>query len=153
MVVFGAGLGLNMQSIVLAMQNAVPARDMGVATSAVTFFRQVGGSMGTAIFLSILFSNAATNIASNLDKAGIPLTAKGPVNLNDTSKLESLPEAVRAPILAGFSDAMDTVFLVGACVLVIAVVLSVMLKEVPLRTMSGLQAARAENAEAASHPG
>ncbi|HEY7009416.1 MAG TPA: MDR family MFS transporter [Jatrophihabitantaceae bacterium] len=153
MVVFGAGLGLNMQSIVLAMQNAVPPRDMGVATSAVTFFRQVGGSMGTAIFLSILFSNAATNIAANLDKAGIPLTAKGPVNLNDTSKLASLPDAVRVPILDGFSDAMDTVFLVGAGVLVIAVVLSVLLKEVPLRTMSGLQAARAENAEAAGRPG
>jgi hypothetical protein len=109
--------------------------------------------MGTAIFLSILFSNAATNIAANLDKAGIPLTAKGPVNLNDTSKLASLPDAVRVPILDGFSDAMDTVFLVGAGVLVIAVVLSVLLKEVPLRTMSGLQAARAENAEAAGRPG
>ena len=49
-------------------------------------------------------------------------------------------------ILIGFSDAMDRVFLVGACVLVIAIVLSAMLKEVPLRTMSGLQAARAADA-------
>jgi EmrB/QacA subfamily drug resistance transporter len=154
MVVFGAGLGLNMQSIVLAMQNAVPPRDMGVATSAVTFFRQVGGSMGTAIFLSILFTNAASNISHNLAAAGIPAGAKGSVDLNDTSKLASLPDQVRRPILVGFSDAMDTVFLVGACVLVLAVVLSLMLKEVPLRTMSGLQAARAaeQDAQPASRP-
>ncbi|HZZ98293.1 MAG TPA: MDR family MFS transporter [Jatrophihabitantaceae bacterium] len=149
MLVFGSGLGMNMQSIVLAMQNAVDPRDMGVATSAVTFFRQVGGSMGTAIFLSILFSSAGTNIAENLHKAGVPASATG-VDLNDTSKLAGLPPQIKHPILVGFSDAMDLVFLVGACVLAIAVVLSVMLKEVPLRTQSGLQAARA--AAAATDP-
>ncbi len=148
MLVFGSGLGMNMQSIVLAMQNAVDPRDMGVATSAVTFFRQVGGSMGTAIFLSILFSNAATNIVENAVKAGVPLPPT--FNLNDTSVLASLPPQVKHPILVGFSDAMDLVFLVGACVLAVAVVLSLMLKEVPLRTQSGLQAARA--AAAATDP-
>ena len=70
-----------------------------------------------------------------------------PINLNDTAPVAHLPEKIKQPILVGFSDAMDLVFLVGACVLVIAVVLSFMLKEVPLRTMSGLQAARAEAAE------
>jgi EmrB/QacA subfamily drug resistance transporter len=139
MVVFGAGLGLNMQSIVLAMQNAVDPRDMGVATSATTFFRQVGGSLGTAVFLSILFTNAATNITNNLHKAGIHGV---PVDINDTAGLGSLPEAVKHPILVGFSDAMDVVFFVGACVLVFAVVLAAMMKEVPLRMQSGLQAAR-----------
>jgi EmrB/QacA subfamily drug resistance transporter len=146
MAVFGAGLGMNMQSIVLAMQNAVEPRDMGVATSAVTFFRQVGGSMGTAIFLSILFTNAATNITENLKAAGVPASASGSVSLNDTSGIQNLPDAVKHPILVGFSDAMDVVFLVGACVLVIAVVLSFMLKEVPLRTQSGMQAAARERA-------
>jgi EmrB/QacA subfamily drug resistance transporter len=146
MVVFGAGLGMNMQSIVLAMQNAVDPRDMGVATSAVTFFRQVGGSMGTAIFLSILFSNAASNIAHNLQAAGVSGAAAGKVNINDTSGLAKLPEAIRHPILVGFSDAMDVVFLVGACVLVIAVVLASVMKEVPLRMQSGLQAAREQAA-------
>jgi MFS family permease len=142
MVVFGSGLGMNMQSIVLAMQNAVDPRDMGVATSAVTFFRQVGGSMGTAIFLSILFSNAASNIAHNLQAAGVSGPAAGKVNINDTSGLAKLPDAIKHPILVGFSDAMDVVFLVGACVLVIAVVLASVMKEVPLRMQSGLQAAR-----------
>jgi EmrB/QacA subfamily drug resistance transporter len=137
MAIFGLGLGMNMQSIVLAMQNAVEPRDMGVATSAVTFFRQVGGSLGTAIFLSILFSTAGTNISSELTKSGVQLPAGTTFNLNDTSGLAALPAQVRHPILVGFSDAMDTVFLVGALVLVLGVVLSLMIKEVPLRTVSG----------------
>ncbi|MEV6537052.1 MDR family MFS transporter, partial [Streptomyces sp. NPDC051639] len=56
MFVVGAGLGLNMQTIVLAMQNAVPPRDIGVATSSTTFFRQMGGTAGVAVFLSIVYS-------------------------------------------------------------------------------------------------
>ena len=96
--------------------------------------------MGTAIFLSILFTNAGTNIAENLrPAAGIH---GGPVDLNNTSGLSSLPENIRHPILVGFSDAMDVVFLVGACVLVAAIVLAALMKEVPLRTQSGMQAAR-----------
>ena len=149
MVVFGAGLGLNMQSIILAMQNAVPVRDMGVATSSVTFFRQMGGALGTAVFLSILFSAAPSKIAERFQAAGVrPPT--GSVDLNDTSNLKRLPSAVREPILAGFSDAMSVVFLVGACVLVIAFVLSIMMKEVPLRQMSGIEQARADAAAAAA---
>jgi EmrB/QacA subfamily drug resistance transporter len=141
MAIFGAGLGMNMQTLVLAMQNSVEPRDMGVATSAVTFFRQVGGSMGTAVFLSILFSRAAVEIPHQLAKAGVRVPA-GSVDLNDTANLHTLPAAVRHPILVGFSSAMDTVFLVGALVLVIALVLSFLLPEVPLRLQSGLQAAR-----------
>jgi EmrB/QacA subfamily drug resistance transporter len=160
MLVFGAGLGLNMQSIVLAMQNAVEPRDMGVATSAVTFFRQVGGSLGTAIFLSILFSSATSNIASQYAKAKTtpqfqaaaqahPDQMKalaGGGSINDTSFLHQLDAVLAHPFRVGFSDAMDLVFLVGACVLVIAVILSFMLKEVPLRMQSGLQAAARERA-------
>jgi MFS family permease len=147
MAVFGMGLGMNMQSIVLAMQSSVEPSDMGVATSAVTFFRQVGGSLGTAIFLSILFTRAAANIPHELAKSGVQVPT-GSFDLNDTSGLQRLPDAVRHPILVGFSDAMDTVFLVGAFVLLIGVVLSLMMKEIPLRTVSGQQA-RAAAARAA----
>jgi EmrB/QacA subfamily drug resistance transporter len=61
---FGLGLGFNMQPLVLAVQNAVPPQDMGVATSSATFFRQMGGTLGTAVFLSILFSTVTDNIVS-----------------------------------------------------------------------------------------
>jgi len=142
MALFGIGIGLNMTSLVLAMQNAVEPRDMGVATAANTFFRSVGGSLGTAVFLSILFSQAATNIPKELAKAGVAPGSAG-VSLDDTSKIASLPEHVRHPVLVGFSNSMDTVFLVAGLVTLIGIVLALMMKETPLRTQSGIQAARA----------
>jgi EmrB/QacA subfamily drug resistance transporter len=149
MAVFGLGLGMNMQSIVLAMQNSVEPKDMGVATSAVTFFRQVGGSLGTAIFLSILFTRASSNIPHELAKNHVQLPPGETFDINNTSGLNQLPPAVKHPILVGFSNAMDVVFLVGAIVLLGAIVLSVMLKEVPLRMVSGQQArAQADSAAA-----
>ena len=62
--IFGLGLGFNMQTLVLAIQNAVPPQDMGVATASATFFRQMGGTLGTAIFLSVLFNGLPDKIAS-----------------------------------------------------------------------------------------
>ncbi|HEV7206856.1 MAG TPA: MDR family MFS transporter [Jatrophihabitans sp.] len=162
MAIFGLGLGMNMQTIVLAMQNAVDPKDMGVATSAVTFFRQVGGSLGTAIFLSILFSSAGNNIATEYAKARTQPSFQaaaaahpdqlkaitGGASLNDTSFLHTLDRAIAHPFLVGFSNAMDLVFLVGSLLLVLAIVLSASMKEVPLRMMSGQQAARAAAANA-----
>jgi EmrB/QacA subfamily drug resistance transporter len=161
MLLFGAGLGLCMQTLVLAMQNSVPAKDMGVSTASATFFRQVGGTLGTAIFLSILFSSAGHNIATQYDKAQhtaafVQATKAHPQDaatlqaglhasggLNDTGFLKTIAKPLAHPFLVGFSGAMDTVFLTGAGVLVIAVLLALKLKEVPLRTQSGLQAQRA----------
>ena len=62
--IFGLGLGFNMQTLVLAIQNAVPPQDMGVATASATFFRQMGGTLGTAIFLSVLFNGLPDKITS-----------------------------------------------------------------------------------------
>jgi hypothetical protein len=168
MIVFGAGLGLNMQSIVLAMQNAVPPKDMGVATSSTTFFRQVGGTLGTAVFLSILFSSAGSKIRSAYETASRTpafqqaahahpdqirqLNLGSGANLNDTSFLSGLDKVLAHPFLVGFSGAMDLVFVVGAVVLVLALVLAIMLKEVPLRMVSGLQAAREAAAAEGSSP-
>jgi EmrB/QacA subfamily drug resistance transporter len=170
MALFGLGLGMNMQSIVLAMQNSVEPRDMGVATSAVTFFRQVGGSLGTAVFLSILFTRAATKIPEEYAKAGgtdsfraaaaahpndlslVQTKLKGSGGLNDTSFLQHVNGVIAHPFLAAFSDAMDLVFLVGALVLLAGIGLSIMLKEVPLRTVSGQQARAAAESTAAAAP-
>jgi EmrB/QacA subfamily drug resistance transporter len=161
MLIFGAGLGLNMQTLVLAMQNAVPVRDMGVATSSVTFFRQVGGTLGTAVFLSILFAavpgkikaayqaaaeDPAYQAAARAHAEQLKPLRDGSASINDTSFLKHMDSVLAHPFKVGFSQAMSIVFLVGACVLVLAVILSAMLKEIPLRTMSGLEAARAEEA-------
>jgi len=68
MLFFGLGLGFNMQPLTLAVQNAVPPRDIGVATSSATFTRQIGGTLGTAIFLSILFTAVPNRIQSAFTK-------------------------------------------------------------------------------------
>ncbi|MEO7752992.1 MAG: MDR family MFS transporter [Terracoccus sp.] len=66
---FGVGLGFNFQPLTLAVQNAVNRRDMGVATSSATFTRQIGGTLGTAVFLSILFSQAGSRISESFQSA------------------------------------------------------------------------------------
>lgn len=67
--VFGLGLGGIMQPNMLAVQNAVEPRDMGTGSASVMFFRQIGGSLGTAVFLSIMFATVAGNIATEFEKA------------------------------------------------------------------------------------
>jgi EmrB/QacA subfamily drug resistance transporter len=165
MAIFGIGLGFNMQSLMLAMQNAVPAKDMGVASAATTFFRSIGGTLGTAVFLSILFSQAGSKITQAYTKAATDPSylAAAKANpgqvaslhqhlsggLEDTSFLNGLAKPLAHPFFTGFSGAGDVVFAVVAILLVAAVVLSVSLKEVPLRLVSGLQA-RAEDSRAES---
>ena len=68
MLFFGLGLGFNMQPLTLAVQNAVSPRDIGVATSSATFTRQIGGTLGTAVLLSILFSAVPDRIQAALGK-------------------------------------------------------------------------------------
>jgi len=162
MAVFGIGLGLNMQSLVLAMQNAVSAKDMGVASAASTFFRSIGGTLGTAIFLSVLFSSAGSKIAHEYataatDPAYIAAAKAHPEQLaslhqhlsgglDDTSFLNGLAKPLSHPFFVGFSSAGDVVFAIVAVLLLAAIVLSACLKEVPLRLVSGNQArARAES--------
>ena len=67
----GVGLGLCMQTMLIAVQNTVPARDMGVATSSATFFRQLGGTLGVAVFLSLLFNSLPDKIQGALQSASI----------------------------------------------------------------------------------
>jgi hypothetical protein len=135
---------------------------MGVATSTNTFFRQTGGTLGAAIFISILFSAAAGKIKDAYQKAAGTEEFRQAVaahpkqaaslgngdNLNDTQFLSLLDKVLAHPFRVGFSQSMDLVFLVGAGVLAIAFVLALMMKEVPLRAESGIEAARAEAARA-----
>ncbi|CAO5157421.1 MFS transporter [Frankia sp. AiPs1] len=160
MLMFGVGLGLNMQTIQLAMQNAVSPRDIGVATASGTFFRQMGGTLGTAVFLSILFGGAPAKISDAYQTAaGDPGFAAAAAahpdqlrqitsstSLNDTAFLQSIEKTLTHPFMVGFSDAMGLVFIVGAAVVVIGLVLAFFVREIPLRTVSGIEAARADAA-------
>ncbi|MFI6346415.1 MDR family MFS transporter [Streptomyces sp. NPDC050560] len=152
MFVVGAGLGLNMQTIVLAMQNAVPPRDIGVATSSTTFFRQMGGTVGVAVFLSIVYSLVVGKISDAFRAAQHTpafqqaaqahpdqlkqLTGANTAALNDTSFLTKLDPHLAHPFKEGFTNSISVAFLVGAGVLVVAFLLSLLIKEVPLRTQA-----------------
>lgn len=153
MVVLGAGLGLSMQTLVIAVQNAMAPQDMGVATSSVTFFRTMGGTFGAAAALAVLFGSLASNIQARAITAGLPdeviARFSSATALDDSTVIDRLPDAVRLVVLQGFTDSVQTVFTVVAVLLVPAFVLTLFLKEVPLRMQSGLAASRAD-AEAAA---
>ncbi len=154
MAIMGAGLGLSMQTLVISVQNALPPKDMGVATSSVTFFRSMGGTFGAAIALAVLFSTLAANIKGRAVAAGLPQSVidrfGSASSLNDTSVIGTLPPAVRRVVLEGFADSMHTVFLTVAVLLVPAFLLSLRIKEIPLRTSGGLAAARDDEADEAA---
>ncbi|SEQ30610.1 drug resistance transporter, EmrB/QacA subfamily [Lentzea xinjiangensis] len=163
MFVMGAGLGQCMQTLLLAIQNDSEPRDMGVATASATFFRQIGGTVGTAVFLSILFSTVGDKIAEGLRTAmqteafkvalthnpEFAKTLQGGgtgVDINNTEFLNGLDPVLARPFLDGFSSAIDLVFLTGGIVMVAAFVLVWFLREKPLSTRSGLE--RVADAEA-----
>jgi EmrB/QacA subfamily drug resistance transporter len=131
MVVLGLGLGLVMQVLVLAVQSSVERGDLGVATSAATFFRSVGGSVGTAIFGAVFANRLSGNLAHDL-----PPQALGKIGgtlSGSPAALRALPEAMRSGYLTAFADAVATVFLVGLPIAALAFLLSLVLPEVPLR--------------------
>jgi EmrB/QacA subfamily drug resistance transporter len=138
---FGAGLGFTMQTITTAVQNAVEFRDMGAATSGTTFFRQLGGAIGTAVFGAVLSSRLSHYLTEEFVKAaqsGVKLPAGGAsgaaVDANNIQAIQALPEPIKHIVLTAFTDAMNDVFLVGIPFIVIALIVSFFLKEIPLRT-------------------
>ncbi|MGZ4199671.1 MAG: MDR family MFS transporter, partial [Thermoleophilia bacterium] len=158
MILLGLGLGFNFQPVILAVQNAVNPREMGVATSSVTFFRQMGGTIGTAAFLSILFTTlpnqirdavtAAIKATPSLAPQFQQLGAGGGGNLSDTSFIQKLPEALALPFKTGFSNSIDIVFIVAAATVAIGFFVLIFLPQLALRTQSGIQAQQAGAGEA-----
>jgi Na+/melibiose symporter-like transporter len=153
-VLVGAGLGLSMQTIVIALQNSVDFQDMGIATSSNTFFRSLGGAFGTAIFGTILSNRIAYYLQDNFAK----LQSTDPVSLSefDTSKLElittntsiipTLPPVIRDTVLHSFAQTFQVVFLAAVPITFIGFLLAFFLKEKPLQSSSAHHAARTEAA-------
>ncbi|UGQ09405.1 MFS transporter [Yinghuangia sp. ASG 101] len=134
LLVFGLGLGLVMQVIVLAVQNSVDYRDLGVATSGATFFRSIGGSFGTAIFGSIF----NTQLREQLDKLGptglqLPPGVDPETVASSPDALHRLPPATHDGFVHAYAQALQTVFLVASAVVVVGFLLSLLLREIPLR--------------------
>jgi EmrB/QacA subfamily drug resistance transporter len=130
MVVLGLGLGMVMQVLVLAVQNAVEFRVMGVATSGSILFRQVGGSIGIAIFGAIFANSFQSKLAADLPAgAHVPKTVS-------PSVVGGLPPALHEGYVQAVATSLHPVFVVAACFSVCAFLLTWLLKEVPLRTTS-----------------
>jgi len=173
MLLIGLGLGQLMQTLTIASQNSVGPRDIGVATSASTFFRQIGGTLGTAVLFSVLFTRIPDTITSAFNNPTIvsgvraaatdPAIQADPANTGilkllanpnsvggaldgDTSFLNMADPRLAEPFLVGFNDAAVTVFWVSLFVVLTAFVLSFFLKAPPLRSTSALQEAADENA-------
>jgi EmrB/QacA subfamily drug resistance transporter len=128
MLVMGLGLGMVMQVLVLAAQNAVDYRYLGVATSGSTLFRQIGGSIGVAMFGAIFANQLAANLAEHLPPgAELPAAA-------DPAAIKQLPAALHELYVNALTDSLEPVFLTAAAVALFAFVLTWFLREVPLRT-------------------
>jgi EmrB/QacA subfamily drug resistance transporter len=149
MIVLGMGLGSVMQVLVLIVQNAVPYAELGVATSGATFFRQIGGSFGTAIFGAIFANVLVGNLARHLH--GAPLPA-GFNSANLTPKiLDALPHAVHAGIVAAYSQSIHTVFLIAIPIACLAFVSSWLIPQLELRR-SNTEATAAQKSAASPEP-
>jgi DNA-binding MarR family transcriptional regulator len=129
--VFGAGLGLVMQVLVVAVQNAVPYEELGTATSGTSFFRMIGGSFGTAVFGAIFANLLAGNLRHYLGPVRLP--ANSASQIDNPALLAKLPPAIHAGVVEGVAHTVQTVFLVGVPVAAAAFLLSWLLPEVPLR--------------------
>ncbi|MEV5825151.1 MFS transporter [Spirillospora sp. NPDC052242] len=130
----GLGLGMVLQILVIAVQNAVPYEDLGAATSGVTFFRQIGGSFGVAVFGAVFSNTLAGNIdviARDLPPGFDPGAVEG-----DPTLLDRFPPQVRNEVLHAYADSIDTVFFWAVPVAAVGFLLALFLRESPLRETS-----------------
>ncbi len=131
MVVFGLGLGLILQVLTVAVQNAVPYEELGTATSGVTFFRMIGGSFGTAVFGAIFANLVVTNVVKALHLAQAP--AGFSLNTDNPAAIHKLPAAAQAGVVEGIAHTIQTMFLIGVPIAFVAFLLSWTLPEISLR--------------------
>lgn len=156
MVVLGLGLGSCMQPLLLIVQSSVPPTDIGVATASATFFRQIGGTLGVAVFLSLLFSTVGDNIKTAIASAsrtpqwqdavgsgGLDPSVVAKVQ-DDSSVIDKLDPVVAHPFKVGFAESMDLVFLCAAGVAVVAFVVLQLMPQVRLRDTSAAAARAAQ---------
>lgn len=131
--VFGSGLGLVMQVLVLAVQNAVGYEDLGVATSGATFFRSIGASFGVALFGTLFTSRLRELLAEALAGRPLPPGASPERLAADSHAITLLPPGLRPAVIQAFSTSITDVFLYAAPVVAVGFVLAFFLREDKLR--------------------
>ncbi|WP_448630364.1 MDR family MFS transporter [Cellulomonas soli] len=148
MAMLGAGVGMLMQNLVLAVQNTLDVQDIGAGTATVAFFRSLGGTVGVSVLGAVLGSRVGDLIVEGLVRIGIDPSAMagGTGTLPD---LATLPEPVRVVVESAFGDGIAELFLLAVPVALVSLVAVCFLREVPLGTRSGAELrAQAEAAQA-----
>jgi EmrB/QacA subfamily drug resistance transporter len=145
--VLGVGIGMTMQNLVLAVQNTVAATDLGAASSAVAFFRSLGGTIGVSVLGAVLATRVGDLIRAGLaDVAGAAQAAgSGDVGL---ANLADAPPAIQTLIRISYGDATGRIFLISAVIAVVAMVAILFIREIALSTRSGEQRLRDETVDA-----
>lgn len=139
--IFGAGLGLIMQVVVLVVQNAVPAAQIGTATSTNNYFREVGAALGTAVFGTLFTTRLSENLKDVFTRAGAsPSDAAGATATLSPEALNKLPEAVHTGVVNAYADALAPVFWYLVPFIAVALILALFLKQIPLSDQAGLVA-------------
>ena len=138
MIVLGLGVGATMQVTLLVVQNAVPHGDLGVATGAVQFFRQMGGAFGVAAFGAVMNHRLAADLPAQVP-AGALADVGGEIGalLSSPAAIRALPPAVAAGVAAAVESAIQAVFLWAVPPMVLGFGLAWFLKEIPLRETVG----------------
>ncbi|GGN02640.1 MFS transporter [Streptomyces fuscichromogenes] len=150
MALLGLGIGMMMQNLVLCTQNQVAPSDLGSASSTVTFFRSLGGAIGVSALGAVM----ARRITHYVTEGAAALPHKYQVALAGSSSsddslpdLGKLPAPLRTLMESAYGHGIADVFLIAGCLAALAFLITLFIKEVPLRTKGGLaQAAEAENA-------
>jgi hypothetical protein len=124
MFVLGAGMGLTMQVMVLAVQNAVPFNALGSATAAVGFFREIGGAIGIAVFGAVFTSG----LNHRLDGA-----AGAPDGSLSIELIRGLPAAEQATVIEALAESVAQIFVFAAPIMILAAAATWLLRELPLR--------------------
>lgn len=139
MALLGAGVGMLMQNLVLAVQNTLDVQQIGAGTATVAFFRSLGGTIGVSVLGAVLGSRVTDLIVEGLVKTGIDPSALGGSGSSSLPDLATLPGPVRVVVEAAFGDAIAELFLLAVPVALVSLVAVLLLKEVPLGTRSGAE--------------
>jgi len=137
--VLGAGLGLVMQTIVLAVQNAVDPHELGTATSANNFFREIGAAVGIALFSSIFTSRLVANLEGVFGSGPAPEGGAATDSLTPEI-VAQLPEPFHSGVVDAYADALAPAFWYLVPLLALGFVLTLFLKEIALSDIAGMVA-------------
>ncbi|WP_372350136.1 MFS transporter [Streptomyces sp. KL116D] len=154
MALMGLGVGMMMQNLVLCTQNQVDPQDIGSASSTVTFFRSLGGAMGVSALGSIMATRITHYVKEGLADLGPQGAALGHGGTGGGAipDLDKLPAPLRTIMESAYGHGIADVFLIAAPIALLALIATLFIKEVPLRTSGGLDQAKETEAAAAAAP-